>query len=219
MNPLVVSLMCSRSNIGLLLLLLVIVSSCNQKSTCPAFQSQYILDEETLKQKFSLFESNSKPKNGIGDVKKNKYGISAVKSHNFKYNEFKKVEMITIYPEYQDTILMARNLTDSLSGDSIRITSSRYLTTFNNDQLIYNTLFGSLRRPRSSGTELFKKDLEVQNKEGVEKEEEKAGFFKRIFGKKKKKRKEKELQEQAEFGEPYEEDKEPVEENIDDGFN
>lgn len=208
-----------RSKIGHLALVLILFSSCYRKTTCPAFQSKYILDEDVLNQKYSLFDGESHPKNGIGDVKKNKYGIHANRSYHIKYNEIKSVDMVTIYPDNQDMTLMARLNTDTLAVDSVMAPSSRYLTTFNNDQLIYNTLFGSMRKPKNDGMDLFKDDLKVENKESEEPEKEKTGFFKRLFSKKKKKRKEKVEAEKAEFGDPYEEDQVPVKEEKDDGFN
>jgi hypothetical protein len=201
-----------RSKIGHLALVLIIFSSCYRKTTCPAFQSKYILDEDVLNQKYSLFDGDSNPKKGIGDVKKNKNGIHANRSYQVKYNEIKTVEMVTVYPDNQNMTLLASVSRDSLMVDSVMTPSSRYLTTFNNDQLIYNTLFGSLRKPKSDGMELFKDDLKVENAENVEPEEEKVGFFKRLFGNKNKKRREVKKVEKAEFGDPYEEDLAPVEE-------
>ena len=171
------------SKIGHLALVLIILSSCYRKTTCPAFQSKYILDEDVLNQKYSLFDGDSNPKKGIGDVKKNKNGIHANRSYQVKYNEIKTVDMVTVYPDNQNMTLLASVSRDSLMVDSLMMPSSRYLTTFNNDQLIYNTLFGSLRKPKSDGMELFKDDLKVENRENVEPEEEKIGFFKRLFGK------------------------------------
>ncbi len=201
-----------RSIIGHLALVLILFSSCYRKTTCPAFQSKYILDEDVLTQKYSLFDVDSKPKNGIGDVKKNKNGIHTSRSYQVKYNEIKTVDMVTIYPDNQDMTLLARLGTDTLAVDSVMTPTSRYLTTFNNDQLIYNTLFGSLRKPKSDGMELFKNDLEVEDQPGEEAGEEKTGFFKRLFGGKKKREKEVKKFEKAEFGDPYEEDVVPVQE-------
>jgi hypothetical protein len=197
---------------------MILLSACYRKTTCPAFQSKYILDEDVLRQKYSLFDIESNPKDGIGMVKKNKYGIHSNKSYQVKFNQIKNVDMVTIYPDNQDATLLASLETDSLYADSVMVPSSRYLTTFNNEQLIYNTLFGSLRKPEIDGMELFRKDLEVEKNEEIEDKEEKVGFFKRIFGGKKKKRKEKKEAERAEFGEPYEEDQQPPagEENGDD---
>ena len=201
-----------RSKIGHLALVLILFSSCYRKTTCPAFQSKYILDEDVLNEKYSLFDVDFKPKNGIGDVKKNKNGIHTNRGYQVKYNEIKTVDMVTIYPDNQDMTLMARLGSDTLAVDSVMSPASRYLTTFNNDQLIYNTLFGSLRKPKSDGMELFRDDLKVEDKTGEEQEEEKVGFFKRLFGGKKKKQKEVKKVEKAEFGDPYEEDVAPVEE-------
>jgi hypothetical protein len=162
-------------------LALIFLSACYRKTTCPAFQSKYILDEDILEQKYSLFEIDTRPKDGIGMVKKNKNGIHANKAYHVKFNQIKNVDMVTIYPDNQDATLMASLATDSLYADTVLAPSNRYMTTFNNEQLIYNTLFGNLRKPKSDGMELFREDLKVEDKEEVE-EEEKVGFFKRLFG-------------------------------------
>lgn len=201
-----------RSKIGHLALVLILFTSCYRKTTCPAFQSKYILDQDVLDQKYSLFDVESKPKNGIGDVKKNKNGIHTNRSYQVKFNEIKTVDMVTIYPDNQDLTLLARLNTDSIAVDSVMNPASRYLTTFNNDQLIYNTLFGSLRKPQSDGMELFKDDLTVEDNESEEPEQEKVGFFKRLFGGKKKRDKKVKEIEKAEFGDPYPEDAVPPEE-------
>jgi len=206
-----------KLKIGYFALAMILLSACYRKSTCPAFQSKYILDDDVLKEKYSLFKIDTSPKEGIGMVKKNKNGIHANRSYQVKFNEFNNVDMVTIYPDNLDASLLASVSPDSLYADSVMAPSSRYLTTFNNEQLIYNTLFGSLRKPRSDGRELFKEDLKVE-KEKVEEKEEKTGFFKRLFGKKKK-RKERKKEEQAEFGDPYEDEPAPAEEEKEDGFN
>lgn len=194
------------SKIGTFFLALVMTTSCYKKTTCPAFQSQYILDEKVLNRKYSLFDRDSIPKNGLGNVKKNKNGIHSGKSYAFKLNEIRSVDMETIYPGSQETVLVANYGADSLAMDSVMVPSQRYLTTFNNEQLIYNTLFGSLRKPQRDGTELFKDDLKSKPDEIEEEEEEKAGFFKRLFGGKNKKRKERKETESAEFGAPDEQE-------------
>ncbi|MBS0000558.1 MAG: hypothetical protein KFF73_16380 [Cyclobacteriaceae bacterium] len=198
------------------MLVLILLSSCYRKTTCPAFQTKYILDEQVLNRKYSLFEADSLPKNGLGKVNKNRNGIHASRSYNVKFNEIKNVEMVTIYPESQEAILVANYGADSLSMDSVLIPSKRYLTTFNNEQLIYNSLFGSLRKPQRDGMELFKDDFKVETNEEAGQEEEKVGFFKRLFGNKRNDRGDKK-KEKAEFGDPDEEDLEPPEDHVEDG--
>jgi hypothetical protein len=195
-----------KSKIGFYLLVLIFFSACYRKTTCPAFQSQYILDEQALKKKYSLFNSDSEPKQGIGEVKKNKNGIHANRSYAVKFNEIRNVDMVMIYPGSQEAILVANYGADSLSMDSVMIPSRRYMTTFHNEQLIYNTLFGSMRKPQQDGMELFKKDPRVEPEEEAVEEKERPGFFNRLFGGNKKKQRNKEKEERAEFGDPEEED-------------
>lgn len=195
------------SKIGLFLLILFFLSGCYRKTTCPAFQSQYILDDQTLKKKYSLFNSDTEPKQGLGDVKKNKNGIHANRSYAAKSNEIRNVDMVTIYPGSEEALLVANYGSDSLSMDSVMVPSQRYMTTFNNEQLIYNTLFGSMRKPQRDEMELFRDDLKAEpDEEAATEEEEKPGFFKRLFGGKNNKQKERKKNEQAEIGDPYEED-------------
>ena len=135
--------------------ILLIISSCKDKVTCPAYQSQFLLNKKAVKERFSLFESDSVPKEKIGDVKKSKYGIIVEKPYWKKYNEMKTIPMITVFPDNMDSILMAKyNIPDSIAMDSTRnypIYYSPYLTTFNNDQALYDAMFGDLLpRPRSS---------------------------------------------------------------------
>ena len=199
------------SKIGIFLLATILLSACHRRTTCPAFQSKYILDEQVLNRKYSLFEGDSLPKNGIGKVKKNKNGIHATRSYALKQNEIRNIDMVTVYPESQGTILVANYGADSLSLDSVMIPSQRYMTTFNNEQLIYNTLFGSLRKPKLDGTELFKDELQVNQEEEEVEQEKKPGFFRRLFGGKNKKGKENSEKEKAEFGDPDELNVEPAE--------
>lgn len=199
------------SKIGLFLLVLFFLSACYRKTTCPAFQSQYILDDQVLKKKYSLFNSETEPKKGLGDVKKNKNGIHANRSYASKANEIRNVDMVTIYPGSEEAILVANYGADTLSMDSVMVPSQRYMTTFNNEQLIYNTLFGSLRKPQRDEMELFRDDLKAEpEEEPAVEEEENPGFFKRLFGGKNKKQKEGRKKEQAEFGDPYDEDVDPA---------
>ena len=61
--------------------LVILVVSCHNKITCPAYQSKFILDEDEFKNQFSLFDADSTPKQKLGKVKKSKYGIIVQKTY------------------------------------------------------------------------------------------------------------------------------------------
>ncbi len=153
------------------------LSSCWQKITCPAYQSQYYLDQKEFKDRLSLFEADSIPKPGLGNVKKTKFGIIDEKPYWQKFREMKDIEMVTRYPEYRDTILMAS--ADSLAADTLQQRISPYHTLFNYDQLVYNTLFGNVNERGATSGAKGMEDTEEPDEEPAE--EEKPGFFKRLF--------------------------------------
>jgi hypothetical protein len=160
--------------------LLLLIASCKDKVTCPAYQSQFLLNKKAVKERFSLFESDSVPKEKIGDVKKSKYGIIVQKPYWKKYNDMKTIPMITVFPDNMDSILMAKyNIPDSIALDSTRnypIYYSPYLTTFNNDQALYDAMFGDLLpKPRSSMDEI-QEDLKIEDKPRAEKKKKKKRF-------------------------------------------
>lgn len=176
------------ANIAQFLLLILVIASCHNKITCPAYQSQFILDEEKFKEKFSLFEADSTPKRKLGKVKKSKYGIIVQKSYKRKFNEMKTVPMETVYPESPDSLMMiAWAIPDSLVVDSLGsrpVYYSPYLTLFNNDQALYDAMYGHLLKPSGSTMQEIKEDLKVEEPEVIEQEERKKKKF-RLFGKKK----------------------------------
>ena len=52
----------------------LLASSCTQKMICPAYQSSFIYDKETLRKKFSYFKEDSTPK--ILTASKTKYLVA-----------------------------------------------------------------------------------------------------------------------------------------------
>jgi hypothetical protein len=77
-------------------------------------------------------------------VKKNKHGTYAGISYSRKNIEMKSIPMHKIYPLIPDSLLMAMP-SDSPGGDSTRTGyESKLMTVVNYDQLIYNSLYGSL---------------------------------------------------------------------------
>ena len=180
-----------------LIAFMIFLIACHNKITCPAYQSKFILDEDVFKEQFSLFELDSTPKQKLGKVKKSKFGIIVEKTHKKKLNEMKTIAMETVYPETPDSLLIAWATLDTTSSDSLgvgRIYHSPYLTLFNNDQALYDAMYGHLlQAPRSSMDEI-QEDLKVdeQDPEIVPEEEKKKKKF-RLF---KKKKKEEELTEE-----------------------
>ena len=167
----------------------ILMTSCFQKSTCPAFYSKYILDQQEIKKRFSLFAVDSLPKNGIGFVRKSKFGIIEEKPYWQKYREIKDIPMVTIYPEIVDSILMVRNIADSLGTDSLGIpTSEPFMRNVNYDQLIYNSLYYDLLVPPEEEEELTEEllDQAVEEEELIEGEKPKKGI-KGLFNRKEKK--------------------------------
>ena len=172
--------------------LVMLIVSCHNKITCPAYQSKFILDEEVFKEQFSLFEADSTPKQKLGKVKKSKYGIIVKKPYKKKLNEMKTIAMETVYSETPDSLLIAWASPDSLSIDSLgggRVYHSPYLTIFNNDQALYDAMYGHLlQAPRSSMQEI-REDLEVEDQDTEPVEKKKKKKF-RLFKKKNKKEEE-----------------------------
>jgi hypothetical protein len=172
--------------------LMILIVSCHNKITCPAYQSKFILDEDEFKNQFSLFKADSTPKQKLGKVKKSKFGIIVQKPYKKKFNEMKTIAMETVYAETSDSLLIAWVIPDSLSTDSLgtgRVYHSPYLTLFNNDQALYDAMYGHLlQAPRSSKQEI-QEDMKVEEQVTEPVEEKKKKKF-RLF--KKKNRKEEE---------------------------
>ena len=183
-------------NILELLFLITVVASCYNKITCPAYQSQFLFDESKFKERFSLFEADSTPKKKIGNVKKSKYGIIVQKTYRKKFNDMKTIPMETIYPESPDSLMIAWVVPDSLMTDSLStrpVYYSPYLTIFNNDQALYDAMYGYLlRSPRSSRQEISE-DLKVEESQQPVEEKKNRKF--RLF-----RRKDKNKEEPAEGG-------------------
>jgi len=171
-----------------IIIVLVLMTSCFHRSTCPAYYSKYILDEKEIEERYSLFAVDSLPKTGIGHVEKSKFGIIEEKPYKHKYREMKDVPMETIYPEIVDSILMVRNIADSTGADSLGMpTSGPSMQNVNYDQLIYNSLYADLLiEPEEEDlTELLEETGEEDGEiDGEEPQKEKRGFFKRFKKKK-----------------------------------
>ncbi|CAN5470324.1 hypothetical protein BH10BAC4_BH10BAC4_19330 [soil metagenome] len=185
--------------------LIALLSACTQRLACPAYQSSFIYDKETLRKKFSYFKEDSTPK--IYTASKSKYLIAVPESYRKKYRKMQTVEMKPIYPVIPDSLkvdkdadmlLAERDVIDSATtARRIEPGDSAYAITktkekFNLDQDLYMWYFRDM---------LVLPDVRAAMQKNSEKKEdaktsatkvkkEKVGFFrglKNIFKKKEKK--------------------------------
>lgn len=129
--------------------LIILLASCTQKLICPAYQSSFIYDKETLRKKFSYFKEDSTPK--IYTASKSKYLIAVPESYRKKMRGLKSVEMKPVYPIKPDSlkedgdalVLAERDEPDSTTAapvDSVyAITKTK--EKYNVDQDIYMWYF------------------------------------------------------------------------------
>ncbi|HEX8059616.1 MAG TPA: hypothetical protein VF473_01710 [Cyclobacteriaceae bacterium] len=131
-------------------LIALMASSCTQKMICPAYQSSFIYDKESLRKKFSYFKEDSTPK--MLTASKTKYLIAVPESYRKKMRGLKTVEMKPVYPvipdslkinKEEDLILAERDVVDSTAApqqDSVyAITKTK--EKYNVDQDIYMWYF------------------------------------------------------------------------------
>ena len=131
-------------------LIALLAMSCTQKLICPAYQSSFIYDKETLRKKFSYFKEDSTPK--ILTASKTKYLIAVPESYRKKMRGLKTVEMKPVYPvipdslklnKEEDLILAERDVIDSTTApqqDSV-YTITKTKEKYNVDQDIYMWYF------------------------------------------------------------------------------
>ena len=87
---------------GLIVLCMLVLSSCTQKLICPAYQSAFIYDQDALRKKFSYFKEDSTPK--ILTVSKDRYLMIPEKSYRAKIRALKTVEMKPVYVVLPDSL-------------------------------------------------------------------------------------------------------------------
>ncbi len=80
------------------------LGACTQRMVCPAYQSAFIYDKETLRKKFSYFQEDSTPK--ILTASKNKYLIAEAVPYRKKLASMATVEMKDIHPIVPDSLTM-----------------------------------------------------------------------------------------------------------------
>src|SRR5687768_10054213 len=87
----------------------VLLSSCTQRSICPAFQSAYIYDKDALRKKFSYFQEDSTPK--VLVASKTRYLVAEPTPYRKKIRSMQTVEMKPVPIHVPDSITN----TDSVS--------------------------------------------------------------------------------------------------------
>jgi hypothetical protein len=119
---------------------------------CPAYQSSFIYDQESLRKKFSYFKEDSTPK-FMYTASKDRYLVAVPESYRKKNRKLQTVEMQPVFPVIPDSLklnkgsdeLMAEadvidSTASTLAGDSIyAITKTK--EKYNVDQDIYMWYF------------------------------------------------------------------------------
>lgn len=82
----------------------LLLSACTQKVICPAYQSAFIYDKESLRQKYSYFNPDSTPK--VLTASKNKFLVAEATTYKKKNRSLQTVVMKPVNPVVPDSILM-----------------------------------------------------------------------------------------------------------------
>jgi hypothetical protein len=90
--------------------------SCTEKLICPAYQSAYIYDKESLRKKFSYFNEDSTPK--VLTASKNKFLIAEPTTYKKKTRSLKTIPMKPVQPIVPDS-LKDDGMDAELSPDSV----------------------------------------------------------------------------------------------------
>ncbi|QSE97082.1 hypothetical protein [Fulvivirga lutea] len=195
-----------------IIIFLVAASCSTERMICPAYQSAFIHDKATLEKKFSYFGEDSLPK--ILEASKDKHLLIDPVTYRKKLRSLQTVAMTDVYPQKPDSVEFDDDLSSELmlaerdvkegdlyneedllkempeEGTSNEIAASQdsvYVISlkkekFNIDQELY---LWYLRKF------LVYPDVKLQMESEMEAsgqtaKEEKQGFFKRLFGGKKK---------------------------------
>ena len=90
-------------------------SACSRGVICPAFQSSFILNDSIRDIRFSMFDTDSMPKDYL--TAKNQFGIIEYQTYREKRKSIKTIEMVTIYdpmPTSDTTMVLPQYQEDSL---------------------------------------------------------------------------------------------------------
>ena len=172
-----------------------LLGACTQRLVCPAYQSSFIYDEETVRKKFSYFKEDSTPK--VYTASKNKYLVAMPESYRKKYRRLQTVEMTPVYPVKPDSLslkgefqLAESDSADSLAQQKIGAADTVYAITktkerYNLDQDLYMWYFREMLVLPDVRAAMEKKAEAKENAPATKKEKKGiAGFFKNLFKKK-----------------------------------
>jgi hypothetical protein len=184
----------------------LLLGSCTQRLICPAYQSAFIYDKETLRKKFSYLQEDSTPKIFTASSSKNKYLVAVPESYRKKLRALQTVEMKPIYPvipdslkmnEGGDLILAERDVIDSAStqpSKGLDLADTAYAITktkekFNVEQDNYMWYFRNVLVLPDVRAAMKGKNEADEESASVSKKEKKAkkgpfGFLKKLFNKK-----------------------------------
>lgn len=116
------------------------LSSCTQRSICPAFQSAYIHDKDALRKKFSYFLEDSTPK--ILTASKNKYLIAEPATYRKKIRSLQTVEAKPVPVIVPDSLLNADSVSlAALQRAAESIIDSTFVEDFSEKPVAEDSLY------------------------------------------------------------------------------
>jgi hypothetical protein len=166
------------------LLISLAMSSCKIDRICPAYQSYYLLDENTQTNTFAYIDEDNFPRRDLPNSERDKNGLVKSEWYVVKNWQMRTIPMQVVYPEIDDSLIFAgdvimfaeTDVIDSVALDSARSAALGF--RYNNDQKFYNWYFRDRlvwaddQYPQDDRTTAIK----------VSKEEKvKKPFFQRIF--------------------------------------
>lgn len=92
-----------------ILLLALAGAACTQRVICPAYQSSFIYDKETLRRHFSYFNEDATPK--VLASRQTKYLVAVPESYRKKLRSLRTVEMRPVYPVIPDSLRLDKDVT------------------------------------------------------------------------------------------------------------
>jgi len=92
-----------------MLLLALAAAACTQRMICPAYQSAFIYDKETLRRQFSYFKEDSTPK--VFASRQTRFLVAAPESYRKKLRSLRTVEMKPVFPVIPDSLRVDKEIT------------------------------------------------------------------------------------------------------------
>ncbi len=176
---------------------ILLSGACTQRLICPAYQSSFIYDKETLRQRFSYFKEDSTPKLLTASTGKNRYLVAVPESYRKKYTKMQTVEMKPVYPVIPDSLKedkgaeLAGAESDASDSSSVKEpVDSTYAITktkekYNLDQDLYMWYFREILVLPDVRAAMENKNKKKDDESTTsEVKEEKGGFFRNPFKKK-----------------------------------